>query len=335
MDRRVRRDTRVVAASAAVRDVRRVTVSAPGGIGNIGPGLDTLGCAFVGARDAVTAERSGATGVQLLAAGHDDLPLDATRHTAAVAATAVLRMAAELGHAVPFGIALRARKGLPLSGGQGGSAASAVAGAVAANVLLGRPLGDDQLMQCCLGAEALVAGRHLDNIAPQLLGGIALVSSVSPVHVLSLPVPARLLIVLAHPAQRLTTADARRALPREVPLADVTRQLAATATMTAACFLGDVALFGRAIDDRIAEPARAPLLHGFTEARRAALEAGAYGASISGAGPTSFAVTDDAATGERVAAAMAAAYRDAGLACAVQVTQVDVEGARVEHEERA
>ncbi|HEX3534028.1 MAG TPA: homoserine kinase [Gemmatimonadaceae bacterium] len=305
-------------------ETARVTASAPGGIGNIGPALDVLGCAVAGARDEVTVERRNEPGIQVADAGHQDLPRDAARHTAALAAAAVLRRAG-----AKHGVTLWCRKGLPLSGGQGGSAASAVAGAVATNALLGNPLGIDALLASCLDAESAVAGRHLDNIAASLLGGIVLVRTLDPIEVIKLPVPTGLILVLVHPAQRLTTVDSRRALPEQVSRADVIQQIGNAGAMIAACYTGDVALFGRAIDDRIAEPARAPLLPGFIAAKRAALDSGAFGVSISGAGPSAFAVVSDDKTAHAVAVAMRDAYVAAGLQCATRITRVDKEGAAV------
>ncbi len=303
---------------------RRITATAPGGIGNIGPALDVLGCAVAGARDEITVAWRAEPGVEVADAGHSDLPRDAAQHTAALAAAAVLRRS-DASH----GLTLWCRKGLPLSGGQGGSAASAVAGAVATNALLGNPLGTDALLASCLDAESAVAGPHLDNIAASLLGGIVLVRTLDPIEVIRLPVPARLILVLAHPAQRLTTVDSRRVLPEQVSRADVIHQLGNATAIVAACYTGDVALFGRPVDDRIAEPARAPLLPGFLAAKRAALNAGAHGVSISGAGPSAFAVVSDDVTAQAVAAAMRAAYVAAGLECATRVTHVDREGAIV------
>lgn len=302
----------------------RITASAPGGIGNLGPALDVLGCAIAGARDEVSVARRDEPGVEVADAGHTDLPRDAARHTGALAAAAVLRRAG-----AKHGLTLWCRKGLPLSGGQGGSAASAVAGAVATNALLGNPLGTDALLASCLDAESAVAGRHLDNIAASLLGGIVLVRTLDPIDVIKLPVPTGLILVLAHPAQRLTTVDSRRALPEQVPRADVIQQIGNAGAMVAACYTGDVALFGRAVDDRIAEPARARLLPGFLVAKRAALDAGALGVSISGAGPSAFAVVSDDKTAHAVAVAMRDAYVAAGLECATRVTRVDREGAVV------
>jgi homoserine kinase len=315
-------------ATKANESARRITASAPGGIGNIGPALDVLGCAVAGARDEITVAWRHEPGIEVADAGHPDLPRDAARHTAALAAAAVMRRAG-----AKHGLTLWCRKELPLSGGQGGSAASAVAGAVATNALLGNPLGTEALLASCLDAESAVAGRHLDNIAASLLGGIVLVRTLDPIEVVRLPVPAGLILVLAQPAQRLLTVVARRALPEQVSRADVVHQIGNVGAMVAACYTGDVALFGRAIDDRIAEPARAPLLPGFVAAKRAALDAGAYGVSISGAGPSAFAVVSDDLIAHAVATAMRAAYLAAGLECATRVTHVDPEGAIVREDD--
>jgi homoserine kinase len=308
-------------------DATRQHASAPGGIGNLGPGLDVLGCAISGPRDEVTVEWSDAPGITLLDPGHPDLPDVPARHTAAIAAAAVLAHARRRGVTMRGqGVALIARKGLPLSGGQGGSAASAAAGASATNALLGAALDVSALLACSLDAEAKVSGRHLDNIASALLGGIVLVRSLDPIDVVRLPTPTGLTLVLAHPAQRLSTARSRRALPAAVERDVMTHQVAQVAAMVAACYRDDLRLFGRALDDRYAEPARAPLIPGFLEAKRAALEAGALGASISGAGPSTFAVVEGNGTAAQVALAMQAAYDALGVECSTRIATVDQDG---------
>ena len=300
-----------------------VAVFTPGSIGNVGPGLDILGLAVAGAGDTVHASWGTASGITVVDTGHPDLPDDPTRNTAAIAAAAVARHAG-----ASRGIALRITKGLPLSGGQGGSAASAVAGAMAANLLLEADLDTATLLTCALEAEATVAGRHLDNIAPSLLGGLVLIRSLDPIDVVRLPVPPTLRVVLVHPAMQLRTRDARAALPTEVPRDVALQQAANVAAMVAGACLADLALLGRAIDDRIAEPVRAALLPGFPDAQRVALDAGALGCSISGAGPTAFALADSDEAATAVAAAMVAAYATAGLEARPVVTRPDLEGTR-------
>jgi len=151
----------------------------------------------------------------------------------------------------------------------------------------------------------------------------------APIDVVAIPLPESIAIVLAHPDQRLRTRDSRAVLPTAIPLALALQQAANIAAMVAGACLGDTALLGRALDDRIAEPARAPLLPGFDAARRAALDAGALGCSISGAGPTAFALCDGRAAADGVAAAMQAAYAKAGVTATTRVTTPDRTGARL------
>jgi homoserine kinase len=300
---------------------------APGSVGNLGPGLDILGLALAACGDRVEASWTQVQGIVIADPGHPSISTDPDRNTAGLAAREVLRRA---GHSGTGGLRLVVQKGLPLSGGQGGSAASAVAAAVAVNHLLGAPLGRMTLLEACLAAEEAVAGRHADNIAPSLFGGIVLIRSLEPPDLVQLPVPHRLHVALAHPDQQLRTMEGRAVLPGQVSRDLAMYQAAQVAAMVAALGAGDLRLLGRALDDRIAEPARAPLLPGFAEAKAAALEAGALGGSISGSGPTAFALVNSEAAGERVAEAMAAAYRRRGVSCQTLVSKVDRKGARLE-----
>jgi homoserine kinase len=304
-----------------------VTAFAPGGVGNVGPGLDILGLAVGGIGVVVRAEWTDRPGIHILDPGHPDLSSDSRHHAAGLAAHAVAAAAgADL---AGQGIALSIRKGLPLSGGQGGSAASAVAGAVALNALLGGPLERAELLRACLVAEETVSGRHLDNIAPSLLGGNVLIRCMETLDLVQLPVPDDLHVVLVRPDQQLRTAHARSVLPEQISRDVAIYQAAQVGALVAALALGDLALLGRSIDDRIAEPVRAPLLPGFAEAKAAALAAGALGSSISGSGPTAFALTRGPVAGERVAAAMVRGYLSRGIHSESRVAQVDRIGARL------
>ncbi len=308
-----------------MRGYTRVRVFAPGSVGNVGPGLDILGLALAGMGDTVEAERVEQPGVTVLDPGHPELPREPDANTAALAAAAVLRAAGEN----RAGLALRITKGLPLAGGQGGSAASAVAGAVAADALYGLALPSGRLLEAALEAEARVAGRHLDNVLPSLVGGIVLIRDARAFDYQRVPIPDNLWVVLAHPAQRLRTAEGRAVLPREVPRELALHQAAQVAAVVLALATGDLGLLRRAVDDRIAEPARAPLLRGFLAAKRAALEAGALGCSISGSGPTAFAFAESEAQGSAIGRAMQAAYEAAEVPASWRVTRVSERGATV------
>jgi homoserine kinase len=301
-----------------------VDAFAPGSIGNIGPGLDVLGCAVTGAGDRVIARRIAGEAIVLDDAGHPNLPTDPARHACAIAADAV-RRACGVPH---FGVALRVIKGLPLSAGQGGSAASAVAAAVAVHALLGEPLDQMTLLACSLEAESVVAGRHLDNLAPSLMGGVVTVLGTDPCDAVRVPVRHAPWFALAYPHITVRTADARTVLPQFVPRATAIAQLASVSAMVTAFASGDLALLGRSLVDHIAEPARAPRVPGFADALRAAREAGEVGGSFSGSGPTTFAVCATEAIAAHAAAAMQTVYRATGVACDTRVVTIDEAGAR-------
>lgn len=295
---------------------------APACIGNFGPGLDVLGVAVAGPGDRVTATRAESSGVFIDEPGYPELPTDPGRNTAGIAAREVLRRSG-----ADVGVRIAVTKGLPLAGGQGGSAASAVAAAVATNRLLGDPLDVAALLECAVEAEAVVSGRHADNVAPQLLGGVVLVRCLDPIDVVQLAAPSELRIVLAHPDQRLTTAEARAALPQFIARSVVVQQLGNVAAIVAALESDDLQMLGRAMDDQIAEPARAALLPGFAEARAAAMGAGALGGSLSGSGPTSFWLAGDDVTARRVNDAVRASYVSLGINCTARATRIAPEGA--------
>jgi homoserine kinase len=309
--------------------VESVTVFCPGSVSNLGPGFDCLGMAVGGRGDRVTARHCEPAGVRVVSVSDPRIPTDTSRNTAAIAAAAVVRKSAEHGRASTVGIELSIEKGLPLAGGLGGSAASAVAAAVAADHLLGCRLSRDELLEAALEAEAVVAGRHADNVAPSLLGGAVLVLALDPPALTRVRVHPDLVLVLATPAYGVETARARSVLPREVSRAVAVGQAARLGALVVALEHADEALFRQAMVDGIAEPARASLYPGYRDAREQALSAGAAGVAISGAGPTVVAVAHTRRA-DAVARAFVEGYRRGGFEAVAFVAAVDMEGARPE-----
>lgn len=279
------------------------TAFAPGSIGNVGPGFDVLGLAVEGIGDTVTVELTkGAAKIADITGRDADLvPRDPDRNCASIAAHAYLR---------PYGYraVVTIHKGLALAGGMGGSAASSVAGAYAAALALGASPGTNDVIAAALEGESFVAGRHLDNIAPSVVGGLALSRSIDPIDVIKLPVAAEWWIALVTPRVRIQTREARALLPDASERAEWIQQMANTTALAHAFAVADGELLRRALDDRYAEPRRAPLIPRFYDVKRAALDAGAFGCSISGSGPTLFAVAPDERTARECAAAMEKAF---------------------------
>jgi homoserine kinase len=298
---------------------------APGSTSNVGPGFDCLGIAVAGIGDRVKATRSSRPGVRVLSVTDPRIPLEADRNTAALAASDVLRRLGAKG-----GLELEVRKGLPLSGGLGGSAASAVAGAFAANAVLEGRLEPAELIASALEAEAVVAGRHPDNVAPSLLGGAVVVLGTEPLRYARLTVHPSLRFVFVTPGYGVRTAEARSVLPASVSRGDAVSQAASLAALVLSLERGDAGLLRDAMRDRLAEPSRIPLYPGFPAARDAALAAGAIGVAVSGAGPTLLAVVGEPLAAEVARAAAAAYEREGHPPSAVHVAGVDGEGARLE-----
>lgn len=299
-----------------------VTAFAPASIGNAAVGFDLLGHALAGPGDRVTAAVGDFNGVRIVAIDGcvTDLPLDPELNTAGRAVLELLR-AKKPGS----GVALEIHKGIPLASGLGGSAASCVAAVVAVNALLELGLSRAQLYPFALAGEAVASGSaHGDNVGCQLLGGLVLAT---PDRLIPLPVPDGLTAVAVHPDYRVATRDARRCLEAPFPIDLIVRQTTHLALVIDACHRGDLEQLAAGLADVLVEPRRARLIPGFDAVQRAALDAGALGASISGAGPTVFGWFDSTGRARAAGAAMQAAFADAGLRSEVHVSPVAAPGA--------
>ncbi len=300
------------------------TAFSPASVGNVGVGFDILGHVIEGPGDRVTVRRIDAPEVRIavIRGTTVDLPLEAPANTAGASLIA-LRAAL----ALPFGFELEIEKGIPLGSGMGGSAASCVAALIAANELLDSHLPREALYDFALTGEAVASGgRHGDNLGPMLLGGLVLSTADRLVRI---PVPAAWHSVLVHPEAILETRRAREALKGAYALGDFVAQSANLALVLAGCHAGDAALVRAGLQDVLVEPRRAPLIVGFDAAKRAALEAGAMGASISGAGPSVFGWFETRALAEAAAPAIQAAFAAQGFDSQAWVSPIDSPAAKV------
>jgi homoserine kinase len=306
---------------------RLVTAFAPATVSNVACGFDVLGFPMEEPGDFVTA-RLTASGVVIddIVGDEGRLPREAARNTAGVAARALLEAAGER-----RGVALTIKKGLPLSSGLGGSAASAAAAVVAVDALIGGSASVETLVRCALIGEGLGAGgAHPDNIAPAICGGFVLVRHPNPPDIVRLPVPAGLTAVVVHPNLEIETARARALLGSTVPLADAVQQWANLGALVHGLHAGDFGLIARSLEDTIAEPRRSTLVPGLAAIKRAAVAAGALGCSLSGSGPSIFALCRDRPGAERVASALSAAVdREIGSGSQTYVSSISTRGAHV------
>ena len=305
----------------------QATASAPASIGNVIVGFDILGLSLDAARDRVTAVREEEPGVRLGSVSGlvTSLPGETHKNTALAAAAAVLDAAG-----ATFGARLSIDKGVPMSAGMGGSAASAVAGAVAVNALLDRPFEIEDLFPYCLEGERVASDPvHWDNVMASLIGGLVLGARAEPIRLASLPVPPGLTTILFHPSAKIETQMARGILKPEVPMNLLIEHSRRLAAFIAGCTTNNLDLIRDSFEDVLIEPQRAHLLPQLPAVQRAARDAGALGCSFSGSGPSVFAWArdEDAAAVED---AMNWAFLDAGMTARAYRAPLDSAGARVE-----
>jgi homoserine kinase len=266
-----------------------IRVFAPATVANVSCGFDVLGFAVNSPGDELVLRRTSGKGVEVAEITGDGgkLPKESHKNTASVAINCFLEHIGATGES----LSITLHKRMPLGSGMGSSAASAVAGVFAVNQLLGQPLTQEQLLPFAMEGERIACGSaHADNVAPSLLGGMVLIRSYDPLDVVRIPTPLKLWCALLHPHIQIRTEDARAILRRDVPMKLAIQQWGNLAGLVAGLMMGDSALMSRSMHDVIVEPARAILIPGFAGVKQAALDAGAFGCSISGSGPAIFAL---------------------------------------------
>ncbi|KAL3690901.1 hypothetical protein R1sor_004552 [Riccia sorocarpa] len=311
-----------------------VKAFAPATVANLGPGYDFLGCAVEGMGDYVTAEvdenvEPGKVAIASITGDGSRLSLVPEKNCAGIAGQATMTL---LG-VQNVGVTLNLHKGLPLGSGLGSSAASAAAAAVAVNALFGSPLTKAQLVQAGLESEATVSGYHADNVAPSLMGGFVLIRSYDPLHLIPLEFPdgKQLYFVLVIPEFEAPTKEMRAVLSPEISMKAHVENCSQAAALVSAILRGDAKLLGSALgSDTIVEPKRGPLIPGMLSVKLISERHGAFGCTISGAGPTTVAITDSEEEGHRIGARMVEEFQaDGKLKAAAHVQKLDREGARV------
>ena len=301
-----------------------IKVFAPATVANVASGFDVLGFALERPGDTVelTVKREKQVRIVKITGDNGVLPLGTKENTAAVAVDAFLRTIN-----YPFGIEIVLHKQMPLSSGLGSSAASSVAAVYGANILAGEPLKKEALLDFTMQAEKVACGAaHGDNTAPSLLGGFVLIRSYTPLDVVKLPVPEGLSCAVAHPHTEVNTGDARKILKKEVSLSKAISQWGNLAALVAALYKNDLNLLGRSLKDVIVEPVRSLLIPGFDGVKASALKAGALGCSISGSGPSVFALCTNPESARKAGTAMQESFKQAGLECDLYVSEVNKQG---------
>ncbi len=306
---------------------KRIKVFAPATVANVACGFDVLGFAVENPGDEVTITLKDEPGVVIKSIEGDEgkLPLDTEKNTVSLVINEYLKALDS-----NQGVEIELKKKMPLKSGLGSSAASSVVGVWALNQLMGQPMSDKDLLPFAMKGEELACGSaHADNVAPALLGGFVLVRSYSPLDVIQLPTPEKLWCTIVHPQIEVKTKDARNILKQNIKLKDAVTQWGNVAGLVAGLIQSDYALIGRSLEDVVVEPIRSLLIPGFDKAKQAALENGALGCSISGSGPSIFALCDDEKIAQKIGKAFAEVYDELNIENEIYVSKVSQVGPRV------
>ena len=311
-------------------DIVSVVAFAPATSANLAVGFDIMGAAISGVGDRLSLERRNDERLVIRevsgVAGAEKLPTDIEKN---VASAVIKKMLSDLKISAGFDVFLQ--KGIPLSSGMGGSASSAVVAVVAMNAFLSIPLPVEKLAEYAIFGEHVATGNyHGDNAIPSLFGGFTFIRSVSPLKVIQLPDPG-LKLILVHPDLEIETKVARSYLTEPFELSTVVAQTSNLAGVIAALYTKDIPLLQDCMQDVLIEPRRKALIPGFDEVQRAAKNAGALACSISGAGPSMFALTTDNQGARRVAKAMQNAFAEHQLSSQFWISDLQASGAHVEN----
>ena len=299
---------------------QRVIVDVPATTANLGPGFDCLGAALdLNNRFAMRRIEGGGERFELIIEGSEGSHLRGGPENLVYRAAQRVWKAAGL---EPVALEARVRLAVPPARGLGSSATAIVAGLMGANALVGEPLSKEKLLELAIDIEG-----HPDNVVPSLLGGLCMTAKAASQRwrVVRCEWTSTVKAVVAIPSIRLSTSEARRAMPKAIPVSDAVVNLGALTLLLQGLRTGNGDLISDGMHDRLHEPYRWRLIKGGDQVKQAAMDAGAWGCAISGAGPSVLALCAED-KGMAVSRAMVRAWEAAGVASRAPVLNVQTTG---------
>jgi len=306
--------------------MKEITVHAPGTVANVACGFDILGFALQSPGDEITVRLTNGDAVTIEKMEcSQPLPKEADENVASVAVLAMLDHLE-----MEQGVEIDIKKGIKPGSGIGSSAASSAGAVVALNELLGKPCSMEQLVTFAMEGERVASGSaHADNVAPAIMGGFILVRDYDPLDIIRLETDLQLHAVVLHPDIEIKTSDARNLLRQQISLKKAVQQWGNVAGFVAGLLKNDLSLISRSMVDVIIEPIRSILIPSYGEIRKAALNAGALGCSISGSGPSVFALCEDEEIAKSVADHIEDVYCNIDVAFDIYQSAINLEGSRI------
>lgn len=276
-----------------------IKVFAPASVANVAVGFDILGFALEKPGDEIIVRPGKEKGLRIttITGAQNKLPLEVAKNTAGYAALRLLRHLGE----EDCPIEMEIHKKMPFGSGLGSSAASAAGGVFAVNSYLKTGLSKADILRFAVEGEQIADGAfHADNVAPSLLGGLIMIRDNETLDFKKIHVPPGLFVAVIYPHITVLTRDSRAILAPDVSLKTVIRQSGNLAGFISSMYTADFDMMRRSLEDLIIEPQRAALIPGFYELKEMALKTGCLGFSISGAGPSMFALCDNSHLAEEI-----------------------------------
>lgn len=303
-----------------------IKVFAPASVANVAVGFDVLGFALEAPGDEIIVREGKQPGLlisEIQGAG-GKLPYDIMKNTAGYAAHRLLQFVGETDRPLEMEI----HKKMPFGSGLGSSAASAAAGVFAVNEFLKTGLTKYEILRFAVEGEQIADGAfHADNVAPALLGGMIMIRDNETLDIKKLHIPSGLFVSVIYPHIEILTKESRGILKQEVSFKDVIRQQGNLGAFVAAMYTSDFGMIGRSLQDLLVEPQRAHLIPHFYAMKEQAMNAGALGFSISGAGPSMFALSDNSGIAEKINEQANLLYQKNKVPVTTYLSKINHEGA--------
>lgn len=302
-----------------------IKIFCPATIANLNCGFDVMGLCLETIGDEMIIRKSSEKGIRITKITGADLPLEAEKNVAGVAALALLQKVN-----IDYGFEIEIHKKIKAGSGIGSSSASAAGAVFGINELLGKPFTKHELVDFAMKGEVIASGsEHADNVAPCLLGGFTLVRGYNPLEVIRMDSPSELYAVVLHPHIEVKTSDSRAVLSPMISLKSAITQWGNLGGLIAGIYTSDYGLIGRSLEDVIIEPLRKQLIPNFDEVKNTAIQNGALGAGISGAGPSIFALCKGQEIADKVSHAMRQSYVNTEIAFDIHVSKINPEGTSI------
>ena len=298
--------------------MNEIKIFCPATVANLSCGFDVLGLCLEGIGDEMIIRKSDQKGLRITKITGADLPLETEKNVAGVAGMALLNHLD-----LEFGFEIEIHKKIKAGSGIGSSSASAAGVVVGINEILGNPLPRKELISFAMEGEFLASGSyHADNVTPAILGGFTLVRGYDPLEVIKIKSPKDIYVTIIHPHIEVKTSEARKVLPKEIPLKTAITQWGNLGGFISGLYTEDYGLMSRCLQDVVAEPYRKSLIPEFDLVKKIALENGALGCGISGSGPSIFAMSKGKEMAENIANQMMKIYTTTGIGFDVYVSKV-------------